>query len=124
MSLVNYIYANNGTMYQPLANCNQLGGQPLLWNNSQSAVTSGAFPLMQARKVYENIIISATAWNSATVNIQVSLDGVNNWFSLSSFNGVSLAAIAADTLTTFKAAGVFIRAVVTGTPTGLSVVLS
>lgn len=124
MSLTNYVYANTGTMYQPITNCNQMGGQSLIWNNSQANITSGAFPLMQSRKVYGTLIISATTWNSATVNIEVSLDGVNNWFSLSSFSGASLAAVAVDTLVPFHAVGVFIRAVVTGTPTGLSVVLS
>lgn len=121
--LSNYVYQNNGTMYQPAADTPQLGQQVLVYNVSSSA-TSDALPYMLVKRVYNNVFITADSWGDATVSVQVSIDGVKNWTTLNTYAGTPLSGIVANTFAAVIINQVYIRAVVTTTSgVNISVVL-
>lgn len=123
MALSNYVYQNNGTKYAPEADSNKTGAFPLL-GNVDNAATSGAFPFIQATNVFENILICAKTWGSATVSIEVSYDGVNCWTPLNYGGALTpLTNINTNIYVPIVARDVYMRAVMTGSGTGISVFL-
>lgn len=116
-------YVNSGTMYQPVSGKLGAGGIFLAQNQAATGV-SGALPYF-SHMTMANIIVNATAWGDATLNVEASFDGVNGWSPVTNIDGVPLSALKANGWFAVPLrTGVFLRANITSTTgTGINVVL-
>lgn len=122
MALNNGIYENNGTVLFAQLHVLQLGAEPLIYNVNGPA-TSDSFPFMESKNVFRNVALTADTWGGATASIEVSLDGVTNWMPLKALDNTVLSGISTNTYAAVVLRDVFVRGVISGTGTNVSVVI-